>query len=93
MQLRLAGEVDFAVAFITGDTDGDMELLTTEEMARADELTIADGRIEVRVRNLERVPTRAMQIDDIPENALPPRETGEPVAPVGAVPDVDPPVH
>ena len=57
------------------------------------ELTIADGRIDVRVRNMERVPTRAMQIDDIPEDALPPRETGEPVAPVGAVPEVDPPVH
>jgi hypothetical protein len=57
------------------------------------ELTIADGRIDVRVRNMERVPTRAMQIDDIPEDALPPRETGAPVAPIGAVPDVDPPVH
>ncbi|WP_292966754.1 metallophosphoesterase family protein [Novosphingobium sp. UBA1939] len=57
------------------------------------ELTIADGRIDVRVRNMERVPTRAMQIDDIPEDALPPRETGAPVALIGAVPDVDPPVH
>ncbi|HEX2811451.1 MAG TPA: metallophosphoesterase [Sphingopyxis sp.] len=57
------------------------------------ELTLADGRIDVRVRNLEHVPTPAMQIDDVPPDALPPREPGEPVAPVGAVPPVDPPVH
>lgn len=35
--------IDFAAAFRTGDTEGDMELLTTDEMARADELTISDG--------------------------------------------------
>jgi 3',5'-cyclic AMP phosphodiesterase CpdA len=57
------------------------------------ELTLADGRIDVRVRNLAHVPTPAMQIDDVPPDALPPREPGEPVAPVGAVPPVDPPVH
>ena len=57
------------------------------------ELTLAGGRIDVRVRNLAHVPTPAMQIDDVPPDALPPREPGEPVAPVGAVPPVDPPVH
>lgn len=57
------------------------------------ELTLADGDIKVRVRNLEHVPTRDMLIEDVPENALPPRAEGEPVAPVGAVPAVDPPVH
>ena len=57
------------------------------------ELTLADGRIDVRVRNLAHVPTPAMQIDAVPPDALPPREPGEPVAPVGAVPPVDPPVH
>ncbi|MCW0196737.1 metallophosphoesterase [Sphingopyxis sp.] len=57
------------------------------------ELILADGRIDVRVRNLAHVPTPAMQIDDVPPDALPPREPGEPVAPVGAVPPVDPPVH
>lgn len=56
------------------------------------ELTIAGDEIAVRVRNLEAVPTADMQIDDIPENALPPRLPGEPVAPVHAVPPVDPPV-
>ena len=47
----------------------------------------------MKVRNLEHVPTPAMQIDDVPENALPPRQPGEPVAPVGTGPAEDPPVH
>ncbi len=49
--------------------------------------------LTVRARNLDEVPTQAMQIDDVPENALPPREPGEPVAPVNQVPRTDPPVH
>lgn len=57
------------------------------------ELTLHEGQISVRVRNLEHVPTRDMMIDDVPENALPPRAEGEPVAPVAAVPEVDPPVY
>jgi 3',5'-cyclic AMP phosphodiesterase CpdA len=53
-----------------------------------------DGEtLGVTVRNLEQVPTSDMLIDDVPENALPPREPGEPVAPVGRVPSEDPPVH
>lgn len=57
------------------------------------EILIEGDEIFVTARNLEHVPTPAMQIDEIPENALPPRESGEPVAPVGTVPPVDPPVH
>jgi hypothetical protein len=34
-----------------------------------------------------------MQIGAVPENALPPRDPADPVAPVGAVPTYDPPVH
>ncbi|MCP9221864.1 metallophosphoesterase [Erythrobacter sp. LQ02-29] len=53
-----------------------------------------DGeRLEVIVRNLEALPTPDMQIDDVPEDAMPPREPGEPVAPAGRVPLTDPPVH
>jgi 3',5'-cyclic AMP phosphodiesterase CpdA len=53
-----------------------------------------DGeRLEVRVRTLDEVPTRDMLIDDVPEDALPPREPGEPVAPIHQVPRTDPPVH
>lgn len=53
-----------------------------------------DGKeLSVKVRNLEHVPTADMQIEDVPEDAMPPRTAGEPVAPVGRVPPVDPPVH
>jgi 3',5'-cyclic AMP phosphodiesterase CpdA len=53
-----------------------------------------DGaELSVEVRNLEAVRTPDMQIEDVPENAMPPREPGEPVAPVGAIPPTDPPVH
>lgn len=57
------------------------------------ELTIAGREVKVRVRNLEAVPTPAMQIADVPADALPPRSVEEPIAPVGAVPVEDPPVH
>ena len=57
------------------------------------ELTIAGRDVTVRVRNLEAVPTAEMQIAEVPPNALPPRSDEEPVAPVGAVPAEDPPVH
>jgi hypothetical protein len=49
--------------------------------------------VQVKVRNLEAVPTSEMQVDEVPAEALPPRQPGKPVAPVAAVPAVDPPVH
>lgn len=53
-----------------------------------------DGNsLSVRVQNLEDIPTRDMQIDDVPEDALPPREPGDPVAPIRQIPRVDPPVY
>lgn len=57
------------------------------------ELVWDGARLEVTVRNLENVPTPDMMIDDVPEDATPPRNPGEPVAPVDRVPEVDPPVH
>lgn len=57
------------------------------------QLTVTDSGIEVTVRNVEAVSTSDMQIDKVPENALPPRQPEEPVAPVATVPAVDPPVH
>ncbi|MBC2664568.1 metallophosphoesterase [Novosphingobium flavum] len=57
------------------------------------EITITGREVHVRVRNLERVPTADMQVSEVPPTALPPRRPGEPVAPVGAVPAEDPPVH
>ena len=57
------------------------------------ELHLAGGEVRVVVRNLEHVPTPDMMIQEVPENALPPRRPDEPVAPVGRVPAEDPPVH
>jgi len=57
------------------------------------EILIDGDEIRVTARNLEQVPTPDMQIREVPENAMPPRESDEPVAPVRAVPPVDPPVH
>lgn len=57
------------------------------------EIVIDGEELRVTARNLEHVATPDMQIEEVPENAMPPRELGEPVAPVGAVPAVDPPVH
>ncbi len=48
------------------------------------ELTIADGKIEVCARNVEELDTAAMQIDDVPPDAQPP-EPGDPVAPAAPV--------
>lgn len=57
------------------------------------ELVWDGAELSVTVRNLEHVPTPDMLISDVPPDALPPRSPGEPVAPVGQVPAVDPPVH
>ncbi len=57
------------------------------------EIVIAGDAIQVTARNLEDVASRDMMIGNVPENALPPRQPGDPVAPVGRVPPVDPPVR
>jgi predicted phosphodiesterase len=57
------------------------------------EITFENGKLCVKVRNLQHVATEAMQVPEVPEDAMPPREAGDPVAPVGAVPRTDPPVH
>jgi 3',5'-cyclic AMP phosphodiesterase CpdA len=61
--------------------------------ASYNELTITADAIAVKVRNFEAVPTADMQLDAVPKDALPPRHPAEPVAPVAAIPAVDPPVH
>lgn len=53
-----------------------------------------DGeRLKVKVRNLDDIDSQAMMIDDVPEDASPPRHQGEPVAAVNQVPRTDPPVR
>lgn len=61
--------------------------------ASFNELTITGRDVAVKVRNLAHVPSADMLVSAVPETALPPRQPGQPVAPVGAVPAVDPPVH
>ena len=57
------------------------------------ELTWDGSELCVTVRNLDDVDTLDMMIDDVPEDAMPPRSPGEPVAPIRQVPRTDPPVH
>ena len=61
--------------------------------ASYNELTVTADAIEVQVRNFEAVPSDQMQLDAVPQNAMPPRQPGDPVAPIGAVPEFDPPIH
>lgn len=56
------------------------------------EIVISGDDICVTARNLDAVASRDMMLCDVPENALPPRDPEEPVAPVGNVPKVDPPI-
>lgn len=60
--------------------------------ASFNQLTWDGEKLTVEVRNMDQVPTAAMQIDSVPADALPPRLAGEPIAPVNRVPAVDPPV-
>ena len=57
------------------------------------ELHFDGENLKVTVRNLEHVDTPDMLIDDVPEDAMPPRNPGEPVAPVRQIPEIDPPVY
>lgn len=97
----LTGHVHDAFDLTVATSGGPLRMIGAGTLSRRvrstppsfNELTVDDSGIHVRVRNLEAVSTAAMQIGAVPENALPPREPGEPVAPVGAVPAEDPPVH
>src|SRR5690606_16442989 len=97
----LSGHVHDAFDLIHPTAHGPVRMIGAGTLSRRlrstppsfNELSWDGEELKVTVRNLEHVPTRDMQIADVPENALPPREPGEPVAPVGRVPAVDPPVH
>lgn len=97
----LTGHVHDAFDLIEETPAGSLRMIGAGTLSRRirstppsfNQLTVTDAGIEVEVRNFEDVPTRSMQIGEVPENALPPRQPEDPVAPVGAVPAVDPPVH
>lgn len=72
---------------------GTLSQRTRSTPASFNELVWDGAQLSVKVRNLEHVRTADMLIDDVPADAMPPRTPGEPVAPVGQVPAIDPPVH
>ena len=97
----LSGHVHDAFDMIAETPNGPVRMIgagTLSQRVRStppsfNELHWNGETIDVVVRNLEQVPTRDMQIDEVPEDAMPPRRPDEPVAPVGRVPAEDPPVH
>ncbi|MBX7533993.1 metallophosphoesterase [Qipengyuania sp. 1XM1-15A] len=97
----LSGHVHDAFDIMEDTTNGPVRMIGAGTLSKRTRSTPCsfneiewDGeKLSVTVRNLEHVETPDMQIDDVPENALPPRAPGEPVAPVRQVPRVDPPVH
>ena len=101
VQAVLSGHVHDAFDIMEETVDGAVRMIgagTLSKRTRStppsfNEITWDGASLTVCVRNLEQVETTDMQIDDVPENALPPRDPGEPVAPVRQVPRVDPPVH
>jgi 3',5'-cyclic AMP phosphodiesterase CpdA len=97
----LSGHVHDAFDLIKDTPEGPVRMIgagTLSQRIRStpqsfNELTWDGETIEVCVRNIDDVPTEAMQVPEVPEDAMPPREPDDPVAPVHAVPRVDPPVH
>ena len=96
----LTGHVHDAFDLVADSPAGPLRMIGAGTLSRRirstpcsfNQLTISSAGIAVNVRNVDEVPTRAMQIDEVPENALPPRQPYEPVAPIGQVPEFDPPV-
>ena len=97
----LSGHVHDAFDIMEQTVDGQVRMIgagTLSQRVRSsppsfNELTWDGEVLQVTVRNLEHVSTHDMQIEDVPENAIPPRLPGEPVAPVRQIPATDPPVH
>ncbi|RPF72741.1 metallophosphoesterase family protein [Aurantiacibacter spongiae] len=97
----LSGHVHDAFDIMEQTVDGTVRMIgagTLSQRVRStppgfNELHWDGERLRVEVRNLDDVDTRDMMIEDVPEDATPPRGPGEPVAPVAQVPRTDPPVH
>jgi 3',5'-cyclic AMP phosphodiesterase CpdA len=97
----LSGHVHDAFDIVSDTPEGAVRMIgagTLSQRIRStpqsfNEVTWDGTTLDVRVRSIADVPTEAMQVKQVPEDAMPPREPGEPVAPVNTVPRVDPPVH
>jgi 3',5'-cyclic AMP phosphodiesterase CpdA len=61
--------------------------------ASFNELVWDGTALTVTARNMEGVSSHDMMVEEVPEDAMPPREEGEPVAPVHHIPRTDPPVE
>ncbi|MDF8333559.1 metallophosphoesterase family protein [Novosphingobium cyanobacteriorum] len=59
---------------------GTLSLRTRTTPPSFNELAIGPDGIAVKVRNLQHVPTPAMQVPEVPEDATPPTDPGQPVA-------------
>jgi 3',5'-cyclic AMP phosphodiesterase CpdA len=59
---------------------GTLSLRTRTTPPSFNELSIGPDRIAVKVRNLQHVPTPAIQVPEVPEDATPPTDAGQPVA-------------
>ena len=97
----LSGHVHDAFDLIHQTANGPIRMIGAGTLSKRlrstppsfNELVWDGSELRVTVRNLEHVSTQDMQIEEVPPDAMPPRKPGEPVAPVGMVPEVDPPVH
>lgn len=97
----LSGHVHDAFDLVHQTVNGPVRMIGAGTLSRRlrstppsfNELVWDGSELTVSVRNLEHVSTPDMQIADVPEDAMPPREPGEPVAPIARVPEEDPPVH
>ncbi|HEY7807908.1 MAG TPA: metallophosphoesterase [Croceibacterium sp.] len=97
----LSGHVHDAFDIVARTPNGPVRMIgagTLSQRIRStpqsfNEITWDGKTLEVCVRNIADVPTPDMQVKQVPEDALPPRQPDEPVAPVHTVPRVDPPVH
>lgn len=97
----MSGHVHDAFDIMEDTPDGPVRMIGAGTLSKRTRSTppsfneiIWDGeRLSVTVRNLDDVATADMQIDDVPADALPPRQPGDPVAPVRQIPRVDPPVY
>ena len=97
----LSGHVHDAFDIVSETPEGSVRMIgagTLSQRIRStpqsfNEIAWDGATLDVRVRSIADVPTKSMQVSEVPEDAMPPRRPDEPVAPVGAVPRVDPPVH